>query len=204
MSDAAVAFARELSATSGLDATFHESEMFAFLDGPLEQAPFDLVYGSYGCIYWLDDLPRWFAGIARRLAPSGRVVILEFHPMAWSFDERFALSDPYFAPGRIFSQAVDDYVRSAGGALSPSGHVPASAPYHNPHEAHGFQHTVSDIVSAALACGLEVEALREWPYSNGCKVCPGLVACDGDPRRFTTPPGVPNVPLMLGFSATRR
>jgi SAM-dependent methyltransferase len=203
LSDEAIAFARELSATSGIGATFHESEVLSFLEGPSEREPFDVVYGSYGCLPWIDDLSRYFAAVASRLAPRGRVVILDFHPMAWSFDERFALRDPYFAPGHVFSDPVSDYVGAAGGALSPSGHMPAVAPYENPHEAHAYQHTVADLVTAAIGAGLVVESLREWPYANGCRVCAGLVPRPGDERRFTTPPGTPTIPLMLGFTAKK-
>jgi SAM-dependent methyltransferase len=201
LSDVAVGLARNLSRQSGIHATFHESEILEFLEGELEPRPFDLAFGSYGCLPWIEDLARYFRGIARRLVPHGRVVIVEFHPMAWSFDAELRLKDPYFAPGRLFSDPVSDYVAEALGALSPSGHLPSDVKYDNPHPAHSFQHTVADIVTAAIQAGLELEQLREWPYSNGCRVCPALIASADDPWRFVTSEGVPNIPLMLGLSA---
>ncbi|MBI1944257.1 MAG: class I SAM-dependent methyltransferase [Deltaproteobacteria bacterium] len=194
----ALAFARQLADDSGLHATFHQADIKAFLAGELEPQPFDVAFGSYGCLPWIDDLPGFFSALRARLAPGGRVVVVEIHPLAWSFDARFQLADPYFAPGRLFSQPVGDYVGAAAGALSPSGHLPGAAP-DNPHPAHAFQHTVADIVTALLDAGLELEALREWPYVNGCRVHDGLVPLEG--RRFTTPPGVPSLPLMLGLAA---
>jgi len=187
LSDEAIGFAQDLAKSSGISATFLQSEALAFLHGPLEPTPFDLVFGSYGCLAWLDDLEAYFQGIAKRLKLGGRVVIVEFHPMAWSFDAGFGLCDSYFAPDHLYSQPVGDYVGAASGALSPSGHVASEAPYVNPHLAHAFQHTVSDVVCAVLAAGLELETLREWPYANGCRLCPGLVPRPEDPRRFTTP-----------------
>lgn len=204
LSDVPIALARELSQASGIPGTFHQSEMLEFLEGDAEPRPFDLVFGSYGCLPWLDDLGRYFRGIARRLAPGGRVVIVEFHPMAWSFDAEFRLCDPYFAPGQLFSQPVSDYVGEAGGALSPSGHVSVSRDYSNPHTAHAFQQTISDILTAMLTAGLALERFVEWPYANGCRVSKGLVPSAEDPRRFVTPIGVPNIPLMLGISCVAR
>jgi SAM-dependent methyltransferase len=203
LSDVPIALAKQLSKESGLPGTFHQSEVLEFLESEREPAPFDLVFGSYGCLPWVDDLPRFFRGIAGRLAPGGRVVFVEFHPMGWSFDPEFRLCDPYFAPDRLFSQPVSDYVGEAGGALSPSGHVASEHQYENPHAAHAFQQTVADIVTAALGAGLVLERLCEWPYANGCRVCKGLVPSPEDPRRFVTPPDVPNIPLMLGISCRR-
>ncbi len=200
LSGEAVAFARQLSSDSGIAATFHQAEVFAFLEGDLERAPLDVVFGSYGFLPWIDDLARLFALLRERLAPGGRVVMVEFHPLAWSFDERFQLADPYFAPGRTFSQPVSDYVGESGGALAPSGFLAREAAP-NPHAAHAFQHTVADIVTAVLDAGLTLEALREWPYANGCRLHAGLVPLEG--ARFTTPPGVPSLPLMVGLAARR-
>ncbi len=203
LSEEAIRFARELSRQSGISARFHESEIQEFLEGPLEPESFDLVFGSYGCLPWIDDLSRFSRGIAERLAPGGRFVVLEFHPMAWSFDEHFQLRDPYFAPSRVFSAPVGDYVGKSDGVLAPSGYVPSDPPYENPHLAHAFQHTVADIVTATISAGLVIESVREWPYANGCRVCDALVPSAEDSRRFTTPRGVPSVPLMLGLTARR-
>ncbi|MCC7072647.1 MAG: class I SAM-dependent methyltransferase [Deltaproteobacteria bacterium] len=200
LSPEAVSFARQLSTDSGIPAAFHQAEVFAFLEGELERASFDLVFASYGALPWIDDVKRLFTLVRDRLAPGGRVVLLEFHPLAWSFDERFQLADPYFAPGRVFTLPVSDYVGESGASLAPSGFVAQDAPP-NPHAAHAFQHTVADIVTAAIEAGLTIEALREWPYANGCRLHAGLVAAEG--ARFTTPPGVPSLPLMLGVVARR-
>ncbi len=117
MSSEAVAFARALSADSSIAGAFVEGEVNAYLDD--EHGPFDVVFGSYGCLPWIDDLPRFFCGVYRQLRIGGRAVFLEFHPLAWSFDQDFRLKDPYFAPGQLFSDPVGDYVGKASGALSP-------------------------------------------------------------------------------------
>jgi SAM-dependent methyltransferase len=202
MSDVAVEAARALSATAGAGLTVHQDEVIHFLEETDQR--YDVVYGSYGFLPWIHDLPRLFLGALRVLRPGGRLVALEFHPMAWSFDPDFRLRDPYFAPGHLFSEPVSDYVGAAGGALSPSGHVEGAAAYDNPHRAHAAQQPVGDIVTALLEAGFTLEALREWPYANGCRLNPSLVAEGEDgwaARRFVPPPGVPSIPLMVGLSA---
>lgn len=201
-SDEAIRAARALADESGREARFVHDEAVSFLEET--EARFDVCFGSYGFLPWMLDLSRLFRGVARVLRPGGRFVVVELHPMAWSFDARFVLRDPYFAPGRLFSEPVSDYVAEAGAALAPSGFHDDGRTYVNPHRAHAAQHTVADIVTAALDAGLTLSALREWPYSNGCRIHAGLVPLGDeglDARRFTTPPEVPNVPLMLGLVA---
>jgi SAM-dependent methyltransferase len=204
LSDEAIAFATRLSREAGVPATFVESEALAFLDRA-EPGSFDVVLMSYGALIWIADLARLFRGVASVLAPGGRFVSLEFHPLVWSFDEALHLKDPYFAPGHVFSDPVSDYVGAAGGALSPSGHAAsegdAGAAFFNPHKAHSYQHPVGELLTAVIEAGLSIAAVREYPYANGCRINPMLVEREG--RRFTTPDGVPDLPLMLGVVATR-
>jgi SAM-dependent methyltransferase len=196
MSDEAIAFARTLSTESGVEARFELSEACAFFETTSER--FDVVFASYGALPWIEDLARYMRGVAR---VAGRAVFLEFHPLAWSFTPEWsATADPYFAEGRAFVEAVNDYVASSGAALAPSGFVEGVKDYVNPHKAHGYQHTVAHILQCVIDAGLRIDVVREWPYSNGCKMNAGLV--DIGNHRFAPPPGV-SLPLMLGLSATR-
>jgi SAM-dependent methyltransferase len=201
MSDEAIAFARTLSTESGIAARFEQSEACAFFESTSER--FDVVFASYGALPWIEDLARYMRGAARVLVDGGRAVFLEFHPLAWSFTKEWrATGDPYFAEGRPFVEVVNDYVASSGAALAPSGFVEGVKPseYVNPHKAHGYQHTVADILQDVVDAGLRVEVVREWPYSNGCKMNEGLV--DIGNNRFAPPPGV-SLPLMLGVTARK-
>ena len=52
-------------------------------------------------------------------AEDRRMVVLEFHPLAWSFGSDGRLHDPYFRAAPIQeANGVNDYV---GAALAPSG-----------------------------------------------------------------------------------
>lgn len=204
LSDEAIDFATRLAEDAGLPATFIQSEAQAFLESA-EPGSFDAVFMSYGALIWIADLARLFRGIARVLAPGGRYVSLEFHPLVWSFaDDLRSIKDPYFAPGHVFSEPVGDYVATSGAALTPSGLAtpPAGeAALVNPHRAHSYQHTVADQLTAMIGAGLAITTVREYPYANGCRINAALVEREG--RRFTPPDGAPDLPLMFGVVATR-
>lgn len=206
LADEAIAFATRLSAESGLAASFLRGEAIDALerdDDALGDARFDVAFCSYGALPWIRDLPRFCRGVARRLVDGGRFVVVEFHPLAWSFDAAWRPADPYFAPGRAFTEPVSDYVGASGAALAPSGFV-AVATLPNTTPAHAYQHTVADVVQAVVDAGLVVEQLREWPYANGCRLHEGLVDVGED--RWAAPPGPRgdwSLPLMLGVSARR-
>lgn len=197
LSDEAIAFARSLSAATGIMATFVEAEVCDWLESTDER--FDLALTSYGTTGWLPDLGRWARGVARILEPGGALVYLEFHPLVWSVRAGFGLTgDDYFAE-EPFREPVGDYVAASGEALGAV--VEATDVIENTVPATAYQHGLGQVVSALAAAGLMIEILEEYPYSNGCKVIEGLVPAPG--RRWVFPEGVARVPLMYGLRARR-
>lgn len=196
LSDEAVAFARGLSEASGIPARFENAEVVAWMH--TTDARFDVAFSSYGAAGWLPDLGAWARGVARVLKPGGRFVYVEFHPAVWSVGADLRLSgDDYFAAGP-FCEPVGDYVAASGeglGAVVRGETVPNEVP------AQCWQHGVGDVVTALAEADLRVEALREWPHANGCKVNPALVPAEG--RRWVWPPGAARVPLMFGVVARK-
>jgi hypothetical protein len=71
----------------------------------------------------------------------------------------------------------------------------------NPHPSHEFAWGLADVVTALLDAGLALEALREWPYSNGFAPYEGMRPLPG--RRWAPPQGVPEMPLMYGVAARK-
>jgi hypothetical protein len=61
---------------------------------------------------------------------------------------------------------------------------------------------VSDLLHAVIAAGLTLERVVEWPYANGFKPFKNMRELEG--RRYAVADGLPELPLMLGLSATRR
>ena len=85
---------------------------------------FDLAFSSYGTIGWLCDLDRWARGVAKVLVPGGRILLLEFHPLIWSFDTDGKVREPYFIDTPLHEEkGVTNYV---GEALAPSGFQPCA------------------------------------------------------------------------------
>jgi SAM-dependent methyltransferase len=192
--DQPVAFARELSEASGIAATFHRADVFDWLEQTEQR--FDTAFASYGVVGWLCDLARWARGVRRVLRPGGRLVLIEFHPMVWSYGPGGALVEPYFLDGALDESGVNDYV---GEDLAPSGFDRGVEGFRNPERSFGFQWTIAQTIQAVADAGLRVETFREYPYSNGCKLFEGMQKLDG--RRFGMPAGMPAMPLMFGLVA---
>ncbi|HEX7241161.1 MAG TPA: class I SAM-dependent methyltransferase [Longimicrobiaceae bacterium] len=203
ISDEAVTFARRLSAESGIAAEFERADVYDWLEEAGRAGRrFDLAFSSYGAVCWLSDLRAWARGIAGVLAPGGRFVLVEFHPAAAMFDERMRLFFPYSSGGEPFAweDGVGDYVaRSGEGLLHGAEYREGVVDFRNPHRSHEFAWGVGDVVTALLEAGLALEALREWPHSNGFRPFEGMRELPG--RRFTVPEGVPAMPLMYGVAA---
>ncbi|MGI8587692.1 MAG: class I SAM-dependent methyltransferase [Chloroflexia bacterium] len=203
ISDTAIEFARRLSAESGIPATFERSDVYDWLAATAAGAErFDVAFASYGALCWLSDLRAWARGIAAILKPSGRLVVMEFHPMAMIFEWDWRLAHPYFGEGRplTWDEGIGDYVAMSGSGLVPWGYVEGVADFKNPHRVHEFQWPISEVVTAVLDAGLTLTALREYPYSNGAKQFDGMRETEG--RRMIPPESVPNLPLMYGLAAT--
>lgn len=54
-----------------------------------ENTRFDIVFTSYGTTKWFPDLNKWAQLIQRYLKDNGMFVIVDFHPMFWTFDDRY-------------------------------------------------------------------------------------------------------------------
>ena len=207
ISDEAIGFARALSADSGIAAEFERGDVYDWLpEAAAAGRRFDVVYSSYGWLGWLSDLDAWAAGVARILAPGGRLALVEFHPFVWLFDHerRLAYGYTHDPAGDLVPEGVSDYVGRSGEALAPSGFVERAEPYANPHPCHWFAWTIADLLGAIRRAGLELERFDEWDYANGCQFWPDVVRVDdADGRRWTMPPGQPKLPMMMGLLARK-
>ncbi len=203
ISDEAIDAARALSRDSGLPGQFFRSDVYDWLDNP-PHGPFDLAFCSYGAIYWLSDIKGWADRVARVLSPyGGKLVIVEFHPTLWLFNEQWALTWPYTTGGEPLTEeeGVGDYVARSGQGLVPWGYEAGVEGFQNPHRAHGFAWGLGDIVGAILGAGLTLEALVEYPYSNGTAIFDDMRR-DAD-NRCWPPERIPTLPVMFGLAASR-
>ena len=204
ISDEAVNFARRLSDESGIEAQFERADVYDWLaEAASHTKQFDIVFSSYGALVWLSDLHEWATGIAKVIRPSGRLVLVEFHPFAMVFDYDWSRRFPYFGEGQAMTweEGIGDYVAMSGPALAPSGYESGVEEFMNPYRCHEFGHSVSDLITAVLEAGLLVESWREYPYSNGAKLFENMVEAPG--KRMFPPADTPNLPLMFGLIARK-
>jgi SAM-dependent methyltransferase len=204
ISETAIEFARQLSADAGIPATFERMDVYDWLEmAAAEGRQYDVVFSSYGALCWLSDLPLWARGIAAILKPGGRLVVVEFHPFGFVFEEDWSLKYPYPDGGKHFAwdDGIGDYVGRAGDALAPSGYLEGVKDFVNPVTCHEFAWGVGDIVMALIGAGLTLTTLREYPFANGAKQFDRMRELPGG--RMAPPEDIPSLPLMLGVAARK-
>jgi len=202
ISEEAVSSARRLSAEAGISAGFERADVYDWLEEAARRGRhFDAVFSSYGIVCWLPDLEAWARGIAAVLKSGGRFVLVDFHPAADMFDERWARTHAYPSGGEplLLEEGVGDYVAGSGGGLTPAGFMEGARGFDNPHRCHLFRWGLGEVVTALAAAGLRIVALKEYPYANGERLLAGMRELPG--RRMAPPKNVSAVPLMYGIAA---
>ncbi|ADB49663.1 class I SAM-dependent methyltransferase [Conexibacter woesei] len=196
ISDVAVEAARRLSEDGGIAARFERADVLDWLPAAAARGErFDVVFASYGALCWISDLPAWMRGAAGVLAPGGRLVVVEFHPLVSTLEEGWKLDHPYFGRpgGQTWQEGIEDYVGyTAGDAASRS--------WTNPDVCVEFQHSLGDVLSAALGAGLLIEHFDEHRHCNGWQPFPDMT---GDEQRRFHPPTGKELPMMFSLAARK-
>jgi SAM-dependent methyltransferase len=204
ISDEAITSARNLSSQAGIPADLVRADVYDWLEVTARGGRrFDVVFSSYGVVCWLPDLDAWAGGIAAVLRAGGRLVLVDFHPVAGMFDERWNRSHAYPSGGepRLLREGVGDYVGESVGGLTPAGFVEGTRGFENPHRCHLFRWGLGEVVTALARAGLRIVALEEYPYSNGERPFDRMRELPG--RRMVPSGDVPALPLMYGISAEK-
>lgn len=93
LSNVAINKARELAEETNLNhiVQFICSDIYELEQNlPIEQNNlFDIVFTSYGTNKWFPDLNKWARVIERYLKMDGTFIIVDFHPMYWTFDDQY-------------------------------------------------------------------------------------------------------------------
>jgi SAM-dependent methyltransferase len=182
----AIDTARALAAELGIDARFVHSDIYSLpenLDGQ-----FDIVFTSYGTIFWLPDLKRWAEVVAHFLRPGGLFYIVDFHPMAGVFEKAddLAITYPYFGGEPLMFEEDGSY-------------ADRSAPVQS-RRTYSWAHPISETVTALLDAGLRLDFLHEFPYS--VEQWYPLMKRNADGYwRLTKHDG--SIPLMFSIRATK-
>jgi len=149
----AVRAARRLARQANLPARFVRSNVYdlpAVLGGQ-----FDIVYTAKGALCWLPDMDQWARTISHFLRPGGRFFLLEDHPLVEIFPNDPPATPlepkiPYFTSGALREEYDGTYATS-------------SKMRHR--VTYSWIHPVSQVLNSLIRHGLEIEAVREFPFT---------------------------------------
>ncbi|MBN1189779.1 MAG: methyltransferase domain-containing protein [Dehalococcoidales bacterium] len=150
----AIDLACSLSRETGIKADFILSDIYELPQKLAGQ--FDIVFTSYGILYWLADLKRWAEIIAHYLKPGGFFYIVEGHPFLCVFDnsekaDDFRVTCSYFhRPEPTRWEPEGDYTDRNAAVIHPS---------------YEWVYSLGDVVNAIIGAGLMIEYLHEFPLS---------------------------------------
>lgn len=181
----AIALARALAAEVGLGARFVECNVYDTRAHVPET--FDLVVTTYGVLGWLPDLRPWARVVHDSLAPGGRLVLVEFHPVVWmsQIGPDLLPRYSYFNTGPITEEGAGTYAERDSGIR---------------YREHGWNHPMSDVLNALIGAGLALEQVGEHDASPW-DLFPNLVrGADGN-YRFAGYEGL--VPMLFSVLASR-
>lgn len=153
-SERAIALAREIQEKVDLEATFLCTDLN---DLPqVLQGHFDVVFTSYGVLFWLPDMPRWAEVVARFVKPGGFFYVVEDHPLALMFEnqvdtERLEVAHPYFPSKEpLRFEYAGSYADPGAETTTPS---------------YEWHHSLGEVVTSLIQAGLRLEFLHEFPFA---------------------------------------
>jgi len=184
-----IACAEQLKAELGLEARFVHSNVY---DAPeAVDETFDIVYTSKGVLCWLRDLNEWGRIVAGFLRPGGTFYLMETHPILSALEEEppgeLAFKYRYFHRDEPTVWDGDDPDYADGN------YIPRNPSYE-------WDWTVSDVVSALLNAGLQLELLNEYERLFH-RAFPSMTTDDG--RWFRLPKHSGKLPLLLTLRARK-
>lgn len=125
---------------------------------------FDLVFTTYGVLCWLDNLEQWAEQVHAILGPSGRLILVEFHPFIDMLSQDYTeLAYSYFNRGPLIFDFDKSYASSTD---SIKGQYTV------------WNHPLSDVFSALNKFDFELKYFKEFDFSP-YPCFPGMIPCDG-------------------------
>ena len=117
---------------------------------------FDIIYTSYGVLGWLHSMDEWAKIISHFLKPGGILILVEFHPFIWLFNENdySKIIYSYFNRAPIIETKKGTYT-------DPDNEIEITDVQ--------FSHTISDVLSSLIKNGMRIKDMKEYDHSPyGC------------------------------------
>lgn len=147
-SPVAIAQARQLAMAANLDVNFIEANVY---DAASVVAPADMVFTTYGVLGWLPDLDRWAGVVADCLKPEGELILVEFHPVLWMFDNDFIKPIySYFNGEPILEEEPGTYANNGAPLQLKS---------------IGWNHSLAEVFNALKKAGMNIVHFDEHDFS---------------------------------------
>lgn len=184
ISDRSIERANELQDRSGLtEARFIRTDIYDLPDVLDEE--FDIIFSSYGVLWWNSDIGRWARIIARYLKKGGIFYMAEGHPVASMLNGDKKVHEPYFhqQDGPEIYYNEPDYCDQTCIIEKEC----------------GWRWTLGEVVSALIEVGLTIQFLHEFPFS-AYQAFPNMVK-DGDWWYY--PDRKDDVPLTFSLMARK-
>ncbi|MEE9442150.1 MAG: class I SAM-dependent methyltransferase [candidate division Zixibacteria bacterium] len=146
ISDRSIELANELKDKAGLEARFIRTDLFNLPEVLDEE--FDIVFTSYGVLWWMSDIKRWAKIVAQYVRRDGFFYIADGHPVMNMLDKDKRVFEPYF------NQGVERYY-DEGDYCDKDLKI---------EEECGWRWTLSDVINALIGAGLTLEYIHEFPF----------------------------------------
>ena len=184
-SEKAIEKAETLSEQAGLNASFICADVYSLPDQLQQQ--FDMVFTSYGTIGWLPDMDQWAKVIQHFLKPGGQLILVEFHPVVWMFDSNFdKIVYPYHNKFPIVEELEGSYA--------------TEKEVKEKHTEIGWNHSLSEVMSALLQNGFRIDAFEEYDYSP-YNCFNGMI--EFEPNKYRIEKLEDKIPLVYALKATK-
>lgn len=149
LSDEAISVARKLNEELRLNARFLQCNVLELKEHLEEQ--FDVIFTSYGVLGWLPDLNAWAEVVQHFLKPNGKLVLVEFHPVLWLFDDDFIHIKYSYFKGKAINETEQ------GTYANPDAEIE--------NEYVEWEYSIGELLSALLDQGLQIQHFQEYDYS---------------------------------------
>jgi SAM-dependent methyltransferase len=190
----ALSFGRALAGELRERVEFVESDVYSLPRVLKRAGRYDLVFTSYGILFWLPDLRRWARVAAHFMKPGGTFYIVEHHPIATSFGDRW-LGDGRSPVHSYFQGRIPLTTMLKGDVVRTRRRVRDRGVMH-----YGWIHPIGEVVSSLIEAGLRIEYAHEFPFSDFPQFANMRRGRD---RMFRMPRELDKIPMTYSIKAKK-